>query len=44
MQEGEHLVDKDCSYDEFEQTMQLEYDSAAFEERLEKYRFFHTIN
>lgn len=40
MQEGEHLIDKDCSYDEFEQTMQLEYDSAAFEERLEKYRFF----
>lgn len=40
MQEGNHLVDRDCTYNEFEQTMQLEYDSEAFEERLEKYRVF----
>lgn len=40
MKEEKHLISENCSYAEFEQTMNLEFDDDAFEERLKEYRIF----
>ena len=38
MGEESHLVENNCTYEEFETTIQIKFDSYLFEERLEKYR------
>lgn len=40
MQEEKHLIEENCTYDEFKETMNLDYDDVAFEARLKEYREF----